>query len=115
MSESENDVGARRMRVPRNKMTTAGRLLAAVHESGIVELAEIARILHVPAHFLEECRDGQRALETEVQILLAAAVLSAAPEHARLARQLHAQAQSALRVQLGVVPTHPTYQRASWK
>ncbi len=115
MSLANNGEGTSRPRVPRNRLTTAGRLLAAVHERGSVDLAEIAKMLHVPVAYLEECRDGERTLELEVQLLLAAAALTLAPDHARLARQLHAQAQSALRVQQGTVATHPTYQRATWK
>ncbi len=118
MTESlgENSQSAQGKRsVPRSRLTTAGRLLLAVHESESADLAELAKMVRVPVSHLEECRDGERTLDLDVQILLAAAVLALAPSHERIARQLHAQAQSALRVAQGAVSTHPTYQRISWK
>jgi hypothetical protein len=58
---------------------------------------------------LRECRDRIRPLDVEHQILLAALATVVAPEHARLARRLHAQAQSALRVREGSVDSHSVY------
>ncbi len=89
--------------------TTAGRLLVAIEATSTVTLDELATHLGVPVDWLRECRDGTRTLELEVQILLAALVTMLAPEHAALAKHLHGQAQSALRVRNGAIESHMTY------
>lgn len=89
--------------------TTAGRLLVSIEATDTVTLDVLANHLGVPAEWLRECRDGSRTLELEVQILLAALVTMLAPEHAALARHLHGQAQSALRVREGAVESQMTY------
>ena len=89
--------------------TTAGRLLVSVEVTGTVTIEKLAGHLGVPVEWLRECRDGTRTLEVEAQILLAALVLLLAPEHEALARKLHGQAQSALRVRNGSVESHMTY------
>jgi len=93
----------------RRPRTTAGRLLLSVEASGSTTLGQLAKHLGVPEEWLRECRDGERTLELEVQILLAALVLLLAPEHTALARHLHGQAQSALRVKNGSIESHMTY------
>jgi hypothetical protein len=93
----------------RAKLTTAGRLLDAIVDSGAIDLAYLAHRLNVPKRRLEECRTGGAALELEVQIRLAPMVMLLAPQHQRLARRLHSQAQSALRVREGAVQAHTTY------
>lgn len=89
--------------------TTAGRLLISVEATGTVTFEQLAGHLGVPTDWLRECRDGERTLEVEAQILLAALVMLLAPEHEPLARKLHGQAQSALRVRNGSVESHMTY------
>jgi hypothetical protein len=93
----------------RPKSTAAGRLLEAVSATGSVDLALLARRLGTPAQRLQACRDGMLALEPELQIMLAALVMEVSPVHASRARQLHAQAQSALRVREGSVESHTVY------
>jgi hypothetical protein len=90
-------------------VTTAGKLLQVLEAGGQHDLSQLARRIGIPVRQLHECRDGSRPLELEGQILLAALVVEVAPEHARLARRLHAQAQSALRVRNGEVDSHSTY------
>ncbi len=89
--------------------TTAGRLLISVEATGTTTFEQLAGHLGIPVEWLRECRDGGRTLELEVQILLAALVMLLAPEHEALARKLHGQAQSALRVRNGSVESHMTY------
>ena len=89
--------------------TTAGRLLISVEATGTTSLEQLSEHLGIPVDWLRECRDGLRTLELEVQILLAALVMLLAPEHEALARHLHGQAQSALRVRSGVIESHMTY------
>ena len=97
------------------RLTTAGRLLQVVTVDGATDIVRLARRLGIPARRLRACRDGEQPLEPELQILLAALVLEVSPEHAALARQLHAQAQSALRVREGVVESHSTYLGRRWR
>jgi len=91
------------------RLSTAGRLLAALTAAGSVELAELGRQLGVGVQALERCRQGLEPLEPETQMRLAALTLLVAPEHGRLARTLYGQAQAALRVQLGEGVQHKTY------
>lgn len=91
------------------RTTTAGKLLQAVLAGGEVDAERLARYLGMSTTKLRECRDGVRALDLERQIVLAGVVAVLAPEHARLARRLHAQAQSALRVREGAVASHFVY------
>ena len=100
--------------MPHPRITTAGRLLDVVSAGGL-DLAQLARHLRVPARQLRACRDGATSLEPETQILLAALVMELAPGHALLARRLHAQAQSALRVREGEVESHATYPGHTWR
>jgi hypothetical protein len=97
------------------RLTTAGRLLQLLASDGATDLTLLARRLGIPTRRLRACRDGEQPLEPEVQMLLAALVLEISPEHASLARQLHAQAQSALRVREGLVVSHPTYNGRRWR
>ena len=114
-TNDRDDQSARARRAPRARLTTAGRLLAAIEERGTADLARLAWHLGVPQERLAECRDGVRPLDVEVQIRLATLVLTVAPEHGRLARQLEAQAQSALRVEQGAVSSHRTYVGITWR
>jgi hypothetical protein len=106
MTESESDD---ELRATPAKVTTAGRLLRAMAASGHGDLGLIGRQIKVSTRRLQECRDGIRPLDVEQQILLAAVATVLAPEHERLARHLHAQAQSALRVREGSVDSHSVY------
>lgn len=101
--------GEKSAKASRPKLTRAGRLLQLVTAGGGIDLDRIGRWMHVPAHALETCRDGLGSLDPEVQLVLAAVVLELAPQHAAQARRLYAQAQSALRVQQGLVQSHITY------
>ncbi len=96
-------------RTPVSARTTAGRLLDDVAASGSIDLVMLARRLGITVARIAECRLGLRPLELETQIVLAGVVTVLAPQHARLARRLHAQAQSALRVREGAVESHQTY------
>lgn len=102
-------------RTPKH-LTSAGRLLRAVADNGAIELPRLARHLNVSARLLQACLDGERPLEIELQIMLAALVLELAPhpQLAPLARRLHAQAQSALRVREGAVSSQATYPGRPW-
>lgn len=100
-------------RAPKN-LTSAGRLLRAVVKDGTIELPRLARQLNVPVRRLQACQDGERPLEVELQIILAALVMALSPRHAPLARRLHAQAQSALRVREGSVSSQATYPGRMW-
>lgn len=103
-----NESGESRTRSKRPR-TTAGRLLTSVEAAGAVTLEQLAGHLGIPVEWLCECRDGARTLDLEVQILLAALVMLLAPAHEPLARKLHGQAQSALRVRNGSVESRMTY------
>ncbi len=96
-------------RKPRKLPTAAARLLAAATGTGAVDLVYLAQRLKIPVDTLQACRDGSAALRPEVQIVLAALIVELSPPHASLARRLYAQAQSALRLQTGVVDSHLTY------
>ena len=93
------------------RVTTAGKLLQALEAEGAHDLSRLAQRIGISARRMGECREGIRPLEIEEQILLAALVMEIAPEHGRLARRLHAQAQSALRVRNGEVDSHFVYQQ----
>jgi hypothetical protein len=98
-----------------SRLTSAGQLLRLVTKDDAVDLPWLARRLKVPAGRLRACRDGRGSLEPEVQILLAAFILELSPEHSSLARRLHAQAQSALRVREGAVQSHAVYVGRRWR
>ena len=98
-----------------SRLTSAGHLLRLVTKDDAVNLPWLAQRLRVPIGRLRACRDGQGSLEPEVQILLAAFILELAPEHSSLARRLHAQAQSALRVREGAVESHAVYVGRRWR
>lgn len=110
MSERQDEAEPRR----RPRLTTAGLLLRDLFQSGRVDFAQLAKRMQVSVSRLIACRDGKRALDLEAQIRLAGLVMELAPEHARRARHLHAQAQSALRVQSGTVESHLTNQSRHW-
>jgi hypothetical protein len=97
------------------KLTSAGHLLRLVTKDDAIVLPQLARHLKVPAGRLRACRDGQAALEPEVQLMLAALVLELSPEHSQHARRLYAQAQSALRVREGAVESHAVYVGRRWR
>ncbi len=100
---------------PKRKITAAGRLVALVTTDSVLDLARLARSLAVPERHLLECRDGLRRLEPEVQMLLAAYVMEGAPQHAAVARRLHAQAQSEYRVRERSIDSHETYDRPPFR
>jgi hypothetical protein len=91
------------------RLTTAGRLLAAIEDAGRVTLAELAPGVGVRPQRLAECRRGVHPLELEEQMRLAAVTLILAPEHGRPARALYAQAQAALRARSPGDHLHLTY------
>ena len=94
-------------------ITTAGRLLSALAESGPLPLREVARHLGIPLQTLEGCRQGEGALAPEQQVALAELVLALAPEHVRAARKLRGQAMAA--AAFGArEPESPTATRPGW-
>jgi len=107
------DPGAGRQNSP--KLTSAGHLLQLVTKDDPLAMPRLARQLKVPFDRLRACRDGQGSLEPEVQMVLAALILELSPEHSQLARRLHAQAQSALRVREGAVESHAVYVGRRWR
>jgi len=111
-SQTSGDRGGKSVRL---KPTRAGRLLQLVTIEGKITCTRIAERLQIPEHELRACRDGARALEPEVQLVLATLVLEIAPECSLLAHRLHAQAQSALRMKQGAVESHMTYHGPRWR
>ena len=96
------------------KLTSAGRLLRVLMASGAMEISQLAKWLGVSVGRLKACHDGERPLDVEAQIMLAALAMEIAPAHHQLARRLHAQAQSALRVREGFVPSQSSYPGRHW-
>lgn len=97
------------------KRTSVARLLEAIVASAPAMVPELARLLGAdPAH-LDECRDGRRAMPPELQMQLAALVVSLLPEHARPARRLYAQAQAALRVEASAGERHQIYPKEFYR
>jgi len=107
MSETRQSIGPKGPR----RVSTAGKLLAAVTREGKRTLDEIALRAQVSTKELEECRDGSRSLELEAQMRLAAAILAIAPEHERKAYALYGQAQAALRMREDPGRSHQFYPR----
>ena len=116
--EIERDTTSRRAaavkNAPRPRVTTAGRLLAELSRSG-ADLAPIARGLGCDFAHLDACRAGEVQLSHEQQMRLAALALLVAPEHGRRARALYAQAQTAIRLEVGEIVSHTTYPKEHFR
>lgn len=112
---THDDRGAGKQPSISPRLTSAGHLLQLVTKDDAVTLPWLARRLRVPSERLRACRSGEGSLIPEIQILLAALVMELSPEHSPLARRLHAQAQSALRVREGAVESHAVYVGRRWR
>jgi hypothetical protein len=75
----------------------AARLLDALEAEGCVSMVELAPLARVSVAQLEACRSGKRRLDPLEQMRIAAAVVELAPNQARRAYILYAQAQAELR------------------
>lgn len=117
MSEAPSDAarGTRDSRAAAGRRTTAGRLLGALTGEGGYPLDALARLAAIPSHELERCRDEGHALDLAAQLRLAAVIIAEVPSHARAARQLHEQAQAALRLAAGADRQHLVYPKEHFR
>jgi len=94
---------------PRRVDSSIGRFLRRLAKDEAPTLQQIALHARVPLTQLEACRDGMKRLPPEKQMRVAAAVVTIAPAHARVAHALYAQAQTELRFTAREVESHSDY------
>jgi hypothetical protein len=100
--------------IKRRRTSTVARLLTALAASNAIPFDVLARRIGIAPRKLAECQEGTRELDLETQARLAAVVTASAPQHAKLARRLQAQAQSALRIRDGSIEGHQSYYLAHY-
>lgn len=100
----------------RRPKTTAGRLLVTVMSDETLTLRHLADCIDVPESALADCAQRDIRLAAHIQMRLATAVITLAPQHSGEARRLFGQAEAALYYENdGVAFRHMTYPRSRFR
>ena len=88
------------------RLSSAGKLLAAIRQLPGLSIGEIASALGEPASQLEACASGTAVLAPSAQLALAKLVLERAPGQSRAAHRLKGQAEAALQFERSDTARH---------